>query len=121
MKYANGTDSGWITPEKASGAVYTSGTIRYRRVGNIVSIVGTDLILPANGGLLITMDAEYWPDVDTTCAVALEYPNYKPVAIARIYSSNGRLSIPKYTNGSGTVTDPLDTTHRHSFTMIYFL
>ena len=120
-KYMDGTDTGWVTPIKTSGAVYTSGTVKYRRIGNIVTVIGTDLILPAGGGLIITMDAGYWPAVNTTCPVALEYPNYKPVATARIYSSTGQLSIPKYTNGSGTVTDPLDTTHKHSFTMIYFL
>lgn len=121
LKYADGTDTGWVTPSKTSGAVYSSGSVQYRRIGNTVTVIGTDLILPENGGLIIAMDAGYWPAVNTTCPVALEYPNYKPVAIARIYSSTGLLSIPKFTNSSGTVTDPLDTTHKHSFTMIYFL
>jgi len=47
QKYADGTDSGWLelTPDQQSGTDVYTGSIYYRKIGNILEVTGYNFTL----------------------------------------------------------------------------
>ena len=69
-KYADGTDTGWVDIEKGSALIANQGTLRYRKIGQVVQVQGYNLQLQSaavgTSVILGRVPSGYRPDI-TVC------------------------------------------------------
>lgn len=84
-KFADGTDTGWITFDKTD-KTYT-GTVSYRKIGNVVYIRAdgpiSNLTAEVNFG---AVQDECKPEVQQFFPIFAAYNVYEPVAYVRVYT-----------------------------------
>ena len=83
-KYADGIDSGWIAFDKGSNTY--SGTVYYRKAGNIVYLRSDNLKNITGDVAFGYLPNAYKPVSDLYFSVFSGYPAYKEQMYLRIYS-----------------------------------
>lgn len=104
QKYADGTDSGWLDVPLNEGVTITSGSLKYRKVGNLVFVDASDMIGITTNGTKASIPAGFRPSHTVYTTLIIAYPKYAPSGMVRIYGG-GSINIqfdPNITVGSNS-------------------
>lgn len=82
-------DSGWTDLLLAEGVTITNGTLKYRKVGNLVFLFATEVVGILGNGTKGTLPIGCRPTNTIYTVMTDAYPDYIYCGMVRIYSGGG--------------------------------